>query len=53
MTRHEIRVISITAPERKMSKKQAEQILILADTLGIGIVSFFPPHRTDRDKDWF
>ncbi len=48
-----IPVISITAPERKLSKKQCDQILALADDLGVEIVNLHPPHRLDREKDWF
>lgn len=46
-------VISITAPERKLNKKQFDQILILADDLGVQIVNIHPPHRLDRERDWF
>ncbi len=48
-----ISIESITAPERKLNKKQCDQILILADDLGIKIVNLHPPHRLDREKDWF
>lgn len=53
MTRHDLRIESITAPERKMTKKQVDTLLTLADDLGIPLVNLHPPHRTDRDKDWF
>ncbi len=53
MTRHDLRIESITAPERKMTKRQVDTLLTLADDLGISLVNLHPPHRTDRDKDWF
>ena len=53
MTRHDLHIQSITAPERKMTKKQVDRILTLADDLGVRLVSFHPPHRSDRDKEWF
>lgn len=48
-----IPVISITAPERKLTKKQLEEILGLADELGVETINFYPPHRLDKEKDWF
>lgn len=53
MTRHDLRIESITAPERRINKKQIEVVLALASDLGIPLVSLHPPHRSDRDKDWF
>lgn len=49
----DIPVVSISAPERRLSKKQFDQILILASDLGISVVNIHPPHRLDREKDWF
>ena len=46
-------VISITAPERKLNKKQFDHILTLADDLGVQFVNIHPPHRLDRERDWF
>lgn len=46
-------VISITAPERKLNKKQCDQLLALADDLGVKIINLHPPHRLDRERDWF
>jgi sugar phosphate isomerase/epimerase len=46
-------IISITAPERKFTRKQFEIILHLASDLGVTIVNVHPPHRLDREKDWF
>lgn len=49
----DIPVVSITAPERKLTRKQFEIILHLASDLGVKIINVHPPHRLDREKDWF
>jgi len=49
----DINIMSITAPERKLNKKQCDQLLNLADELGVKIVNLHPPHRLDRERDWF
>lgn len=46
-------VVSISAPERRLTKKHFDQILILASDLGVSIVNIHPPHRLDKEKDWF
>jgi hypothetical protein len=48
-----IEVKSITAYERKMNEDIVDETLKLASNLGIRIVNFFPPHRTDKNKSWF
>ncbi len=48
-----VNVISLTAPERKLTKKHFDQILTLASDLGIGIVNVHPPHRLEKERDWF
>jgi len=48
-----IPVVSITAPERKLTKKQFEEIISLASSLGVTIINVHPPHRLDKEKDWF
>ena len=49
----DIPVVSITAPERKLTKKQFDQILQIADDLSVKTVNVHPPHRLDKEKDWF
>ncbi len=49
----DIPVLSITAPERKLTKKQFDQILQIADDLDVKTVNVHPPHRLDKEKDWF
>ncbi len=46
-------IISISAPERKLNKTQFDQILLLAESLCVQIVNIHPPHRLDRERDWF
>jgi len=46
-------VVSITAYERKMSKKAVDSIMEIAKTLDSKIVNFYPPHRLDKDGEWF
>jgi sugar phosphate isomerase/epimerase len=48
-----IRIESITAPERRLTKKHFDQILSLAAELGVGIVNVHPPHRLEKERDWF
>ncbi len=48
-----ISVHSLTAPERRLTKKHFDQILSLASELGVGIVNVHPPHRLEKEKDWF
>lgn len=49
----DIPVISISAPERKLTKKQFDQILALADALWVSVVNVHPPHRLEKERDWF
>jgi sugar phosphate isomerase/epimerase len=49
----DIPVLSITAPERRLTKKHFDLILTLATDLNVSIVNVHPPHRLDREKDWF
>ena len=53
ITGSDLPVVSITAPARRLNKKQCDQILSLADDLGVQVVNLHPPHRLDREKDWF
>jgi 2-iminoacetate synthase ThiH len=36
-----------------MSKEEVDNILILAKKLGVKNISFYPPHRADKDTTWF
>ena len=47
------KVHSITAYARKMSKESVDKTINLADTLGVTSIFFYPPHRNDKDANWF
>ncbi len=53
ITSIDLPVVSLSAPERKLTKKQFDQVLTLANDLGVGVVNIHPPHRLDKEKDWF
>jgi len=46
-------VVSITAYERKMGQKVVDTIMEMAKILDAKIVNFYPPHRLDKDGEWF
>jgi len=46
-------VVSITAYERRITPKIADRIIEMAKTLESKVVSFYPPHRLDKDGEWF
>lgn len=48
-----IPIVSITAPERRVTKELIKKIMKMTDSLGIKLVNFYPPHRLDPHKDWF
>lgn len=53
IARHQLPIVSITAPTRRMNKKRATEILLLAESLSVKLVNFTPPHRSDNEKEWF
>lgn len=53
MTLTGVRIYSLTAPEKKLTKKNFEEILSLANELGVKIVNVHPPHRFEKERDWF
>ncbi len=46
-------VVSITAYERRITPKIVDRIIEMAKTLGSKMVNFYPPHRLDKDGEWF
>lgn len=48
-----IKIESITMPERRLSTAQLEYILQLAEDLQVPMVNVHPPHRLEKEKDWF
>lgn len=49
----DIPVLSLTAPWRWMSQKKLEKIMSMAKKLSVQVVTFSPPHITDKDTKWF
>ncbi len=49
----DVKIISITAPETKLTTQQLEFILTLASDLNVSVVNIHPPHRLEKEKDWF
>jgi len=50
---YNIPVLSITAPPKGMSQKKVDKIIDIAKKLGTQIVTFSPPHFTDKNTVWF
>lgn len=48
-----ISIQSITAPERQVTTKQIEYCVTLASELWVDTVNVYPPHRLDKEKNWF
>ena len=46
-------VLSLTAPSKGMSQKKLEKIMLIAQKLEVQLVTFSPPHLTDKDTKWF
>lgn len=46
-------VISLTAPGKWMSTQKLDRIIHLAESLKVQVVTFSPPHITDKDTKWF
>ncbi len=51
--RHDLPIVSITAPSRRVTKRQSIGIAEIAEMLSVKTLNFTPPHRSDRDKEWF
>ena len=46
-------VLSITVILRWMNEKKVDRIMIIAKKLGVQVVSFSPPHFSDKNINWF
>jgi sugar phosphate isomerase/epimerase len=46
-------VLSLTAPWKDMSQEKLKKIMHMAEVLGVQLVTFSPPHITDKDTSWF
>jgi sugar phosphate isomerase/epimerase len=50
---YELPVVGITAYERRMNARTVDRVIEYAQVLGAKIISFYPPHRLDKDGEWF
>lgn len=48
-----IPILSVSAPQKKLTKKQLEITMGLARELNVKMVNVHPPHRLEKEKDWF
>lgn len=48
-----VKVLSITAPSKGMNEKRVDKILKIASTLGSQVITFSPPHFSDKNTSWF
>lgn len=48
-----IPVLSITAPSKGINQKVVDRIVSMAKTLWVQVVTFSPPHITDKSTSWF
>lgn len=46
-------VVSITAYERRITTKTVDKIIEMAKLLKSKTINFYPPHRMDKDGEWF
>lgn len=46
-------VLSLTAPGKDMSQEKLKKIMRMAEVLEVQVVTFSPPHITDKDISWF
>lgn len=46
-------VLSITAPERWITKSLVDQISEIATTLNTQVINFYPPNIFDKNSDWY
>lgn len=49
----EVPVLSITAPDKWLTKEKIEHIWRIAKALNSQVVNFFPPHISDKNMDFF
>ncbi|MCH2188673.1 sugar phosphate isomerase/epimerase [Candidatus Gracilibacteria bacterium] len=50
---HDVAIPSITVATRGMSEKKVDQIVQIATTLKTQLITFTPPHFTDKNTTWF
>lgn len=48
-----VKIVSITMPEKQLTTTQLEFVITMAESLGVQMVNIHPPHRLEKEKDWF
>ena len=46
-------ILSITAPSRWMNEKKVDKIVVIARKLWVQVITFSPPHFSDKNITWF
>lgn len=46
-------VLSITAPDRGLTKSLIDQIVLIAETLKSQVINFYPPNIIDKNSEWY
>lgn len=46
-------ILSITAPDKWMNKAKVNDIIEIAKRVNAQVITFSPPHFTDRNPEWF
>lgn len=46
-------VLSITAPSKGVNQKKVDRIVAIGKKLGTQVITFSPPHITDKSTGWF
>ncbi len=49
----DIPILSITAPQIGLNKEKIDTIVLIAKTLKIQVLNFFPPHISDKNMNFF
>jgi len=49
----ELPILSVTAPDRGLSKEKMDKIVKIAQVLNSQILNFYPPHISDKNMDFF
>lgn len=49
----QIPVVSITVYERRMTPKIVDKVIEMVKILDSKMINFYPPHRLDKDGEWF
>ena len=48
-----VKIVSVTMPEKQLTTNQLEFVLQMAADLGVKMVNIHPPHRSEKEEDWF